>query len=325
MTLLAHLVNLLLFYQVLKVLALVGQGATLLPWLDTVLSQLQQEIDVEKLGSRLNITDWGDLTVDQLTSLTGHLTCGSTLANLTNSEDPKPLDPPSPGLATLETKNTSAPIIPLPRGCPLLYYALIQWQPWTGQLVWGVLQGLLRGQVLYTPDNEVVREVIKKANKTFEVFGQFREKSQTLGNVYTDLKYVDEYEGAAATITTLFFSNFYKELSDSALKDKYGLNMKAMEGTNVSRMVTEIKERLPAIQVFNLLTNSLSCLETDRFVAHKTEGDIIAAASSEESKFLAGLVFKDPTGANWTGEELPENVHYLIRCLISYLVFLSCI
>ena len=297
-------------------LALVGQGTTLLPWLDTVLSQLLQEIDVDKLGSRLNITDWGDLTVDQLTSLTSHLTCGSTLANLTNSEEPQPLDPdPSPGLTSLETKNSSAPLIPLPRGCSLLYYSLIQWQPWTGQLVWGVLQGLLRGQVLYTPDNAVVREVIKKANKTFEVFDQFRENSQTLGNVYTDLKHLDEYEGAAAIITTLFFSNFYNELSESALKDKYGLDMKALEGTNVSRMVAEIKERLPVIQAFNLLTNSLSCLETDRFVPHKTEGDIIAAASTGESKFLAGLVFKDPTEANWTGGELPENVHYLIRYL----------
>ena len=296
-------------------LALVGQGTTLLPWLDTVLSQLLQEIDVDKLGSRLNITDWGDLTVDQLTSLTSHLTCGSTLANLTNSEEPQPLDPPSPGLTSLETKNSSAPLIPLPRGCSLLYYSLIQWQPWTGQLVWGVLQGLLRGQVLYTPDNPVVREVIKKANKTFEVFDQFREKSQTLGNVYTDLKHLDEYEGAAAIITTLFSSNFYNELSESALKDKYGLDMRALEGTNVSRMVAEINERLPVIQVFNLLTNSLSCLETDRFVPHKTEGDIIAAASTGETKFLAGLVFKDPTEANWTGGELPENVHYLIRYL----------
>ena len=300
-----------------QALALIGQGATLLPWLDTVLSQLVQEIDLEKLGSRLNITDWGDLTVDQLTSLTSHLTCGSTVANLTNSENPpQPPDPPSPGLTSLEAKNTSAPIIPLPGGCSLLYYSLIQWQPWTGQLVWGVLQGLLRGQVLYTPDNAVVREIIKKANKTFELFGEFREKSQTLGNVYTDLKHVNEYKGAADIITTLFSSNFYIELSDSALNDKYGLDMKSLEGSNVSRMVVDINERLPAIQVFNLLTNTLSCLETDRFVPHKTEGDIIAAASTGESKFLAGLVFKDPTEANWTSGELPENVHYLIRYLI---------
>ena len=299
-----------------QALALVGQGATLLPWLDSVLTQLLQEINMEKLGTQLNITDWGDLTVDQLTSLTSHLTCGSTLANLTNSDGPQPLDPPSPGLTSLEAKNTTAPIIPLPGGCSLLYYSLIQWQPWTGQLVWGVLQGLLRGQVLYTPDNAIVHDIIKKANKTFEVFGEFREKSQTLGNVYADLKHVDQYEGAAAIITTLFSSNFFIELSESALQDKYGLDMKSLEGSNLSRMVKEIKERLPAIQVFNLLTNSLSCLETDRFVPHKTEGDIIASASTGESKFLAGLVFKDPTDANWTGRELPENVHYLIRYLI---------
>ena len=294
-----------------KALGLVGQGATLLPWLETVISQILQEIDVEKLGSQLNITNWGDLTVDQLTSVTSHLTCGSTLANLTH-KDPQPVQPPSPGLTNLEA-NTSAPIIPLPNGCSVLYYSLIQWQPWTGQLVWGVLQGLLRGRVLYTPDNPVVREIIAKANKTLEVFGEFRENSQTLGNVYTHLKHLDEYEGAAAILTTLFFSEFYNELSDSALQEKYGLDMKSLEGANVSRMVKDVNDRLPSIQVFNLLTNSLSCLETDRFVPHKTEGDIIAAASTNETKFLAGLVFKDPTGANWTGGEVPENVHYLIR------------
>ena len=77
--------------------------------------------------------------------------------------------------------------------------------------MWGVLQGLLRGRVLYTPDNPVVREIIAKANKTLEVFGEFRENSQTLGNVYMHLKHLDEYEGAAAILTTLFFSEFYNE------------------------------------------------------------------------------------------------------------------
>ena len=140
-----------------QALALVGQGAMLLPWIDSVLSELLQEINMEKLGSQLNITDWGDLTVDQLTSLISHLTCGSTLANLTNSDGPQPLDPPSPGLTSLEAKNTTAPIIPLPGGCSLLYYSLIQWQPWTGQLVWGVLQGLLSKALNRYPKIDLIR------------------------------------------------------------------------------------------------------------------------------------------------------------------------
>ena len=291
-------------------MALVGKAATnLLPWLQDVLSQLEQEVDLDKLGSRLNITKWGELTVDQLTSLTSHLTCGSTLANLTLSED---LEPTSPGLTGLG-ENTSTPIIPMPTGCDLLYHTLVHWQPWTGQLVWGVLQGILRGQVLYTPDNLVVREIIQKANKSFEVFAEFREKSQTLGDIYLDLKNVAEYKVAASIITNLFFSNFYTELSDSDLQDKYGLDMRSMERANVSRMLNDIKDSLPALQVFNLLTNSLSCLETDRFFPQETEGEIIATASKGETKFLAGLVFKDPNGANWSGGEMPENVHYLIR------------
>ena len=201
--------------------------------------------------------------------------------------------------------STAQPVVPLPEGCSLLYYSLKQWEPWTGGVVWSFLRPILQGEVHYTPDNPVTRNLMERANKSLEVLDRFRTRAQVLGQVYISLQHISEYLRPAAVLTDLLASNFYSELCASRLNDQYGVELAEFRGGNLSEGVVQVEGALPVLEMVHLVTDSLSCMKTDRsttttcsshllgrFHPQKTEADIIAQATSEQPNFLAGIVFK---------------------------------
>ena len=162
--------------------------------------------------------------------------------------------------------NSSAPVVAAGDGCDLVRYWLLQWEPYMGRLAWGGLRGLLRGHVLYTPDNPVTRAIITAANRTFDTFHQFRTRAQTLGGVYSSVRNIKEHTAAATTITTLLASDFYMEMVDSNLNDKYTVDLGMFEGADLRGQVEEVEAGLPFLELIDMFTTSLSCMEADRFV-----------------------------------------------------------
>ena len=71
-----------------------------------------------------------------------------------------------------------------------------------------------RGSILYTPDNEVTRRIMKDFNKTLETYDEFRQYSQPFGGLFLHAKNADSYFNQSRTLTNLFFSTFFKEFSD---------------------------------------------------------------------------------------------------------------
>jgi hypothetical protein len=251
------------------------------------------------------------LQADNVFSLLSHITCGSLVANLTSAAPLHPTAPsalnlrPGEQLASLAA-NSSAPLAPWPEGCSLIYYSLTQWEGWTGKVIWSFLRPILQGEVLYTPDNEVTASIIRTANKTFAAFAEFRSNVQAFGGVYSDVRNINMYKGDAGVLTGLLFSDFYTELADSYLADKYSVNLTDFKDQNLTRQLEVVEAGLPFMDIINILAESLSCMRTDRspnsykspattfgrFFPRKSEADIIAKASSETPNFLAGLVFK---------------------------------
>ena len=199
--------------------------------------------------------------MDALTSLASHLTCGATVANLT-----LPSGGPSVRVGGALTPNPSRPVVPAGDGCDLLRYWLLQWEPHMGRLAWGGLKGLLRGEVLYTPDNPVTRSIVTAANKTFDTFHQVRTKAQTLGSVYSSVRNIKEYTAAATTITNLLSSEFYMEMVDSNLNEKYTVDLGMFEGADLRGQVEQVEAGLPFMELIDMFTSSLSCMEANRFV-----------------------------------------------------------
>ena len=102
------------------------------------------------------------------------------------------------------------------------------------------------------------------ANRSFEVYQEFRTNAQTLGDVYDSFKDIQNYVESAKILTELLFSEFYADLAESNLNNKYEINLTDFKSQNVTKRAAQVEAGLPILQVVNMLTSSLSCMRTDR-------------------------------------------------------------
>ena len=71
--------------KVLSVLCRLEEATVVLPWAKELIMEMLEEMDINKIGRQLNISDWGNIPADSFSPLMSRLTCGYSLANLTTS------------------------------------------------------------------------------------------------------------------------------------------------------------------------------------------------------------------------------------------------
>ena len=150
-----------------------------------------------------------------------------------------------------------------------------------------------RGKILYTPQNAVTDTIMKNMNKTFETFEVFREYSQPYGSLYLELRYITAYKKQARLLTQLFHSKFFEELTHSNINTKYGFQFDQLMNQNLTSTVDILHQNMNLFKTTNQLTRSMSCFSTNRIVPVSSEAGIVNAASSDDTRLLAGIVMMD--------------------------------
>ena len=274
---------------------------TMYPILSEITDALLKEINVTEIVTKLNVTDVGDITMEDVPKIMNFFICGEKLEPAVEIKH-KPLHP---------TGNDSVPDTPqhLDDGCSAITDQLDK--TWAGRVIWRFLEKIFRGDILYTPENTITREIMQKANYTFMVFDEFRSYVQPFGMLFVDMKHIEEYQEHAEIMTQLFFSNFFEDLSKSNIKETYDMDLEEFIDQNITEACESIQETLPLLEVTFTLGRSLSCMKTDRMISKTSEEEILLSARNSSSEFLAGVVLVDNSTNNWT--KLPEHIHYIIR------------
>uniref|UniRef100_A0A4W3HE00 ATP-binding cassette, sub-family A (ABC1), member 4a n=1 Tax=Callorhinchus milii TaxID=7868 RepID=A0A4W3HE00_CALMI len=189
------------------------------------------------------------------------------------------------------------------------------------KIIWNVMKPLLMGKVLFAPDSPAVRQLIKKANGTFEELHRLKQMGKAWQEIRTQLwKFFQDgvqmnmIRDTLKNPTVAFFLDL--QLEDLALSTSDILNF-LYNGPSALR--PEEKPDFDWRNVFNmtdqiltLFNNYMECLTLDKFEGLSDEDQLTHRALYllEENKFWAGIVFVDLYP--WTNK-LPAHVKYKIR------------
>ena len=168
---------------------------------------------------------------------------------------------------------------------------------------------IFRGQIYYTPENEITDKIMRNMNKTFENFEEFRDYAQTFGSLYSSFRNIEYYTSQSKILTILLSSKFFEELAGSKINEKFDFDFNQMKNKNVSQTVQGIKDNLNVFETINQATRSMSCFQTNRITPAKDESDFVSAA--ENGTLLAGIVLMDRFANNLTS--LDPHIQYKIR------------
>ncbi|KAE8610555.1 hypothetical protein XENTR_v10012168 [Xenopus tropicalis] len=189
------------------------------------------------------------------------------------------------------------------------------------KIAWSAMKPLLMGKVLYSPDSPAVREILKKANSTFEQLERVRQMGKA-------------WEEVGPQLWNFFHSSVQMNLVRDTIKNptvkEFLTRQLGDEGLTADDVINFLyngnQDERPEGQVnydwrniFNITDHAIrlfnqymGCLTLDKFEGHDDESHLThhALYLLEENKFWAGLVFLDMFP--WTNT-LPSHVKYKIR------------
>ncbi|XP_036410765.1 retinal-specific phospholipid-transporting ATPase ABCA4-like [Megalops cyprinoides] len=189
------------------------------------------------------------------------------------------------------------------------------------KIVWNSVKPLLMGKVLYAPDSPAVRQILRKANTTFEELERLRDMGKAWEEVGPQVW--DFFQSGVQmnmireTIKNPTVKDFIdRRFEDMEISSKDILNflyngpeedrekdMPSFDWRNIFNLTDQL------IRMFNLYGE---CVNLDKFVGLLDEEQMTHQALYllEENKFWAGLVFLDMYP--WTNK-LPTHVKFKIR------------
>ncbi|KAM4021891.1 retinal-specific phospholipid-transporting ATPase ABCA4 [Anomaloglossus baeobatrachus] len=189
------------------------------------------------------------------------------------------------------------------------------------KIAWSAIKPLLMGKILYTPDAPAVREILKKANTTFEQLERLRQMGKAWEEVGPQVWHfmqnsvqMNVIRDTVKNPTVKDFLN--RQLGENGLTADDIINF--MDNGNPDAQV-EGQSNFDWRNMFNftdhlvrLFNQYVECLTLDKFEGHDNESHLThhALYLLEENKFWAGLVFMDMFP--WT-HQIPPHVKYKIR------------
>ncbi|KAH8288118.1 hypothetical protein KR054_001076 [Drosophila jambulina] len=153
-----------------------------------------------------------------------------------------------------------------------------------GKLTWNTIKPIIQGKILYYPDNEVTKNVVKFSNASFEELDNMKQLSR-----------------AAATILTKLHTNAtFQEAFDSLLKLARSPLVKSLVGEDfdigeIERVFAYIRTNQLIHDILNTVADLMDCVSADRFEAvdsldalHKRAYEL-----NQNKLFLAALNLED--------------------------------
>ncbi|KAG7503728.1 ATP-binding cassette sub-family A member 12 [Solea senegalensis] len=197
-----------------------------------------------------------------------------------------------------------------------------------GAIAWAFLKPMLMGQILFTPDTPVTRNIMEKANTTLQEFANLRKQSQEW--IESSNYIINSAETLSHTLPMLqnslgnpFVKNFIQMQTD--------INVDRMKETlknfsNITVMLENNKQILDHITTLsNLMMDLSSCIQFDRYRGYDSEEQLNTAAQelAKNRNLYASVIFKLPKDkdssrsrharASSTTSSLPPKVSYTIR------------
>ena len=108
------------------------------------------------------------------------------------------------------------------------------------------------GDILYTPENMITEDIMKKFNRSFQTFEEFKSFAQPYGSLYFHLKDIENYETQSQLLTILTHSRFFEEYTMSNIANF--LNFTQFIKSNVTELYENIKDNMNILEVTNQAT-----------------------------------------------------------------------
>ncbi|KAL6100670.1 abca12 [Pungitius sinensis] len=185
-----------------------------------------------------------------------------------------------------------------------------------GAIAWAFLKPMLMGQILYTPNTPVTRDIMEKANATLQDFANLRKYSE-------DWIESSNYIISSAEILTHTLPMLQNSLGNSFVQNfiemQTDINVDRMKETlsnfsNMTVMLENNKDVMNQITTLSsLMVNISSCIKFDRYRGYNSEDELNSRAQdlAKSRDLYASVIFKLPKASASTS--LPPKVSYTIR------------
>ncbi|KAK7002952.1 ATP-binding cassette sub-family A member 7 [Biomphalaria glabrata] len=300
--------------HLLEQVKLIGSGMTNLINAYDTLTKSQSENEIIK--NLADAASSGQLNKEQLT----RSLCGRT------SDDIFAF-PPTPGVSFSSQESllskfqqeTSQDIEnELPGEFCVDFYRLIK-NSELGTIIWSFVKPLLIGRILYTPDNEITRTILARANHTFAVLERVKEIASVWANKTSNLNSLMKLASDAKDLVSL-------DLFQQIIQATTGVQWNALMSKYLGNQTTFKDSYFSILQsTAKIILNYSSCVQTNRFQPVLNENDLenTAYKLSRTNMFFAGIVFFNVSDDNTSSsnkrrrdvhkESVPKHVGYKIR------------
>ncbi|XP_065818444.1 glucosylceramide transporter ABCA12 [Labrus bergylta] len=195
-----------------------------------------------------------------------------------------------------------------------------------GAIAWAFLKPMLMGQILFTPDTPVTRDIMEKSNATLQELADLRKYS---GEWIESSKFIIK----SAQILSHTLPMLQNSLGNSFVKNfiemQTDINVGKMKETlsnfsNMTLMLEKNKHMLKQITTLStLMVNLSSCVKFDRYRGYNSVEELNADGQelAKNRDLYASVIFKLPKDSNSSRKRreasftssLPPKVSYTIR------------
>ncbi|KAH9502470.1 ATP-binding cassette sub- A member 1, partial [Bulinus truncatus] len=191
-----------------------------------------------------------------------------------------------------------------------------------GSILWTYLKPIMRGKILYTPDNDFTRAILTKANKTFAAIDDINKFALYWAERALNLQVLQDLIQEPNQLKDVLNNGFVQDIIKSTTGIQPDFLLSSLSAIDNSTLNTDNLKTLQSI--FETVSNYTSCILADRFqpVANETELENMAYQLTKSKTFFAGIVFYNVNnGSNnstrakrqVSGNTLPKHVGYKIR------------
>ncbi|XP_056610473.1 glucosylceramide transporter ABCA12 [Triplophysa dalaica] len=185
-----------------------------------------------------------------------------------------------------------------------------------GAVAWAFLKPMLLGQVLYSPDTPLTREIIKKSNSTLNQFGDLKLYS---AEWLKSSSYVMQSANVLAKTLPILQNSLRNPFVQNFIQTQTGIDVTQMSATlsqfsNMTVLLDQNKLIMDQITTLsNLMMNLSSCVNFDRYKGFNSsdELDIRAEKLAQNRELYASVIFKLPKEKS--NSSLPPEIDYTIR------------
>ena len=279
----------------------IGQFSEIYDELEISMNKLINALNFTNIKESLNVTK---LDKSHFPAIISNFLCGTNIEKAPEIKH-KPLIP-------LNTTEESFEL--LDNECAPIFSALSK-SP-SGTVVWRYLHPILMGNIYLVPDNGMVKQIMKVAQRFFDKVEGFRSRVLNISEQYKHLQNLESYRNQSIVITNLTHSYFFSDF----IKSKAGFYYN-IEGAQPVNLTYYLESLLNIDDMMGLASNALSalkCMNNDRFKLFPNETEALKQAmNNTKANFLAIANFG--SGQNESrvkrsaNEKLPKHIEYKIR------------